>query len=150
MSGSADYIPPGHREPIGEWSQARLESALDDYRLDQEFGYLPPAVAEVVDQLSVELARREQGGERLPSSEGAGIGRALERWFPDEMLSMPALRGEAVGASPALAQTDKLIAAESARAPSLDQEARPTLSLVWPTPEAEQGRERITEVDVEP
>lgn len=150
MSGNAGYIPPGHREPIGEWSQARLESALDDYRLDLEFGYLPPAVAEVVDQLSAELARREQGGGRLPSSEGAGIGRALERWFPDETMSMPALRGEAPSAAPTLAQPDKLIAAESARAASLEQEARPTLSLVWPTPEAEQGRERLVEAEVEP
>jgi hypothetical protein len=150
MSGSADYIPPGHREPIGEWSTARLESALDDYRLDLEFGYLPPSVAEAVDYLSAELARREQGGERQASAEPAGLGRALDRWFADEAAPLPTLRGETPGAAPAMADVDKVVAAEAARGVAAEPPTRPTLTLVWPAPEVEQARDHALEPDLEP
>lgn len=98
MSSPA-FVVPGHHEPLSAWSTERLKSAIEDFSFDLAGGYLPEdAAREVLDHISRELERREQGTARDEPATGhfAG-GRALETWFGKEEERVPALRGAPEG-----------------------------------------------------
>lgn len=155
MASSADYILPGHREPIGHWPEEQLMRAMEDLLFDKESGFLPPEVAEAVAQLGAELDARLSGEPRAAKI-SFGLGRALDRWFGAEDVTMPALRGEeGLGFDGSEMDPQPDFAATPAQARSVDAqpdpapaETRPTLSLVWDqephaaaTPEPDKGIE---------
>lgn len=92
MSHSAAFIIPGHHEPLGAWSEARLWSALEDFSWDMENGFLPEATArEIIGHVGEELARRTRGEEAATSADPRG--RALESLFEKDTAKLPAVRG---------------------------------------------------------
>lgn len=145
MASNADYVLPGHHEPIGAWSSVQLVNALDDLRFDKAAGFAAPETDTAIAALRIEIERREAGGQAEPERAERAESRALERWLPEEVHAMPMVRGQEAGAAliaapepQALREAQALQGKEGA----LELEGveagsrRATLSLVWDKAEA--------------